>query len=234
MELLDTIHAVETPEGIDINLPIAGPVARALAWVIDSLIKYAILFGALILLGSLGQTGIGLWLITLFLMEWFYPVLFEVLHKGSTPGKQVFAIKVINDDGTPVDTPASLIRNLLRAVDFLPVAYGFGLIAMLLNRNFQRLGDLAAGTMVIYQDRPTSKPKLPDGPVQQPLFPLTTHEQRLIIQFAERSAQLSPERQEELANMLFPLNNTLESTQALLANARWLLGEGSKEMDLKQ
>lgn len=233
MELLDTIRAVETPEGIHINLRIAGPVARALAWAIDSLIRYAILFGALILLGSLGQTGIGLWLITLFLMEWFYPVLFEVLRKGATPGKQAFGIKVINDDGTPVNTSASLIRNLLRAVDFLPVAYGFGLISMLLNHNFQRLGDLAAGTIVIYRDPPTIKPQLPSGPVQKPLFPLTTHEQRLIIQFAERSPQLSPERQEELANLLLPLNNTLESTQALLANARWLLGEASKEMDVK-
>jgi hypothetical protein len=164
-------------------------------------------------------------------MEWFYPVLFEVLREGATPGKKVFGIKVINANGTPVDISASLIRNLLRAVDFLPLAYGFGFISMLLNHNFQRLGDLAAGTLVIYHDQPVINPQLYKGPLQKPLFPLTSNEQRLIIQFAERSPQLSPQRQDELATLLSPLNSTPESTQALLANARWLLGENPNEMD---
>jgi uncharacterized RDD family membrane protein YckC len=231
MELLDTIRAVETPEGINLNLRFAGPVPRALAWSIDSLIKYSILLGALFFLSFLGQTGFGLWLIALFTMEWFYPVLFEVLREGATPGKKVFGIKVINANGTPVDISASLIRNLLRAVDFLPLAYGFGFISMLLNHNFQRLGDLAAGTLVIYHDQPVINPQLYKGPLQKPLFPLTSNEQRLIIQFAERSPQLSPQRQDELATLLSPLNSTPESTQALLANARWLLGENPNEMD---
>lgn len=234
MELLDTTRAVETPEGINLNLRFAGPVPRALAWGIDSLIKHSILFGALLFLGFLGQTGFGLWLIALFTMEWFYPVLFEVFREGATPGKKVFGIKVVNDDGTPIDPSASLIRNLLRAVDFLPLAYGFGLLSMLFNHNFQRLGDLAAGTLVIYHDQPFINPQLHKGPLQKPLFPLTSNEQRLIIQFAERSPRLNPERQDELAKLLLPLNSTPESTQALLANARWLIGEKPKQMDLSR
>jgi uncharacterized RDD family membrane protein YckC len=234
MELLDTIRAVETPEGINVNLRIAGTVPRALAWGIDSLIKYVILLGALLLLGFLGQTGIGLWLIALFSMEWFYPVLFEVLREGTTPGKKIFGLKVINEDGTQVHTSASLIRNLLRVVDFLPLAYGFGLVSMLLTHNFQRLGDLAAGTLVIYRDQPANNLQLPKGPLQKPLYPLTSNEQRLIIQFAERSAKLSLERQDELASLLLPLNSNPESTQALLANARWLMGEASKETGFRQ
>lgn len=234
MELLDTIRAVETPEGINLNLRFAGPVPRALAWSIDSLIKYSILFGALLLLSFLGQTGFGLWLIALFTIEWFYPVLFEVFREGATPGKKVFGIKVTSADGAPIDTSASLIRNLLRTVDFLPLVYGFGLLSMLLSRNFQRLGDLAADTLVIYCDKPIINPQLPRGSLQKPLFPLTSNEQRLIIQFAERSPQLSTERQDELANLLLPLNSTPESTPALLANARWLMGETSKEMDSSQ
>lgn len=86
----------------------------------------------------------------LFLLEWFYPIIFEVYRQGQTPGKKVMAIKVLQDNGIPVGWPTSLIRNLLRAVDFLPMMYGFGVVSMLIARNFRRLGDLAAGTLVVY------------------------------------------------------------------------------------
>ncbi len=140
--LLDTIRRVETPEGVELSLRVAGPVARALAWGADSLIKYGALWGLLMALAVLDQGGFGLWLIALFLTEWFYPALFEVYAGGATPGKKALGLKVIHADGTPVDWPAALIRNLLRAADFLPVFYGFGLTAMLCNRDFQRLGRL--------------------------------------------------------------------------------------------
>ena len=142
--LLDTVRPIETPEGITLNLRVAGPLARALAWGADSLIKYGALWGLLMVLGFLGQGGFGLWLIALFLTEWFYPVLFEIYADGATPGKKAMGLKVVHANGTPVDWPAALIRNLLRAVDFLPLLYGFGVVAMACNRNFQRLGDLAA------------------------------------------------------------------------------------------
>ena len=105
------------------------------------------------LLPLLGGAGMGLWLILMFLMEWFYPVLFEVLARGQTVGKMALGIRVLCDDGTPVGWYQSTVRNFLKFVDFLPVLYGAGLLSMLLQKDFKRLGDLAAGTLVVYAER---------------------------------------------------------------------------------
>ncbi len=225
--LLDTLCPIETPEGITLNLRVAGPLARALAWGADSLIKYGALWGLLLALAFLGQGGFGLWLIALFLTEWFYPVLFEVYADGATPGKKALGLKVVHANGTPVDWPAALIRNLLRAVDFLPLLYGFGVVAMACNRNFQRLGDLAAGTVVIYREPSGQIPALPPGPALPPSAPLNPTEQRLLIDFAERGAALNPERQAELAELLtdFTGLNGQAGVERLRAYARWLVGE---------
>lgn len=225
--LLDTVRHIETAEGIELNLRVAGPIPRALAWGADSLIKYGVLWGLLIALAILGRGGFGLWLIALFLTEWLYPALFEVYAGGATPGKQVLGLKVVNADGTPVDWPAALIRNLLRAADFLPALYGFGLVAMLCNRDFQRLGDLAAGTVVIYRDPPSIGPKLPAGLALPPPFPLSLAEQQLLIDFAERGATLNPERQAELAELLAGATRMhgIAGVERLRAHARWLIGD---------
>lgn len=227
--LLDTLRHVETPEGITLNLRVAGPVARALAWGVDSLIKYGALWILAIILAILGKSGFGLWLIALFLTEWFYPTLFEVYADGATPGKKALGIKVIHANGTPVDWPAALIRNLLRAVDFLPVLYGFGVIALLSSRDFQRLGDWAAGTVVIYRDSTTASPTLPPGPALPPRLPLSPAEQQLLIDFAERSATLNPERQAELADLLADYTGLrgLAGIARLHAYARWFVGDST-------
>ncbi len=224
---LDTLRRLETPEGIELNLRVAGPVARTLAWSVDSLIRYGALWGLLMALTLLGGGGFGVWLIALFLAEWLYPALFEVYAGGATPGKKALGLKVIHANGTPVDWPAALIRNLLRAVDFLPLLYGFGLVAMLGNRDFQRLGDLAAGTVVIYRDPPETAPQLPPGPASPPPFPLSPAEQQLLIDYAERSATLNPDRQAELAELLAGHTGLygMVGVERLRAYARWLAGE---------
>jgi uncharacterized RDD family membrane protein YckC len=138
-----------------------------------------------------GTLGIGFWMILLFVLEWFYPVLFEVLWHGQTPGKKAMGISVIHDDLTPVSFGTSLVRNLLRTVDFLPLFYLAGLITMLSNRQFQRLGDLAAGTLVI-SVRESAKPASVGNIT--PLAPSTLlqrSEQTSIIDFLHRSKQLS-------------------------------------------
>lgn len=148
--MLDTPRVITTPEGIDLTLNIAGVVTRARAWAIDALIRivfYVIMASAL---AGFGRFGMGFFLVFLFLMEWAYPVLFEIYWHGATPGKRACNLCVLHDDGTPVSWRASVTRNTLRAVDFLPFMYGFGLISCLLNREFKRLGDLAAGTVVVY------------------------------------------------------------------------------------
>ena len=223
---LDTLRRLETPEGIELSLRVAGPVARALAWSVDSLIRYGALWGLLMVLTMLGGGGLGLWLIALFATEWLYPALFEVYAGGATPGKKALGLKVIHANGTPVDWPAALIRNLLRAVDFLPLLYGFGLVAILCNRNFQRLGDLAAGTVVIYRDPSETAPPLPPGPALPPPFSLNPAEQQLLIDFAERGAILNPDRQAELADLLASYTRLygVVGVERLRAYARWLAG----------
>src|SRR3989337_2880128 len=96
-------------------------------------------------------------------------------------------------------------RTLLRAVDFLPFLYGFGLAAMLVNRDFKRLGDLAAGTVVVYAPGKARARTLPEAPAEPPPFALSLEEQRVVLDLAERSASLTRERLEELATLPAPL-----------------------------
>lgn len=199
---LDTRIRMETPEGIDLMLRPAGLLARSLAFSIDLLIRGALLTGLFFVLGALGEFGTGVFVLVLFLINWWYMVLFEVLHQGRTPGKQMMGLRVVHDDGTPVGWSASLLRNLLRFVDMLPFGYSVGAFACLQHPLFKRLGDLAAGTLVIYRDAPTPRPALPDAPPVMPPWLLTLSEQRAVLAFAERQAGLAPARAEELASIL--------------------------------
>lgn len=224
---LDTMRTVETPEGVELTLRAAGPLARIIAWSVDQSLRglvYSVLGVGLALLGDLGM---GLFLIFLFLAEWFYPVLFEVLRRGQTPGKMVMGLTVVNDDGTPVTWTPSIIRNLLRFADFLPFFYMFGLVSMALSRDFKRLGDLVAGTVVVYVDRPVAPAQLtPAEPVPVPV-PLDLAERRAIIDFAERAPGWSEDRVFELTEILEPLVGRPPQFAArkLLGMAHWLSGK---------
>jgi len=199
--VLDTTRAVATPEGIELTLRLAGPAPRACAWLIDFLLRIAILVVTGSVLGALGSFGWGLMLILVFLLEWLAPAAFEVWAGGSTPGKKALGIMVLHADGTPVGWPAALVRNLIRFVDFLPVLYGFGLIAMLVDRDFRRLGDIAAGTVVVYRDAARQRLAIPSARPLPATRPLDLAEQRAILDFAERAATLSPERAAEIAEL---------------------------------
>ncbi|BAP43639.1 RDD domain-containing protein [Pseudomonas sp. StFLB209] len=180
----------------------AGLTVRALAFSIDLLLRGLLLltgYGALSLFGDLGM---GLSAIGLFLINWWYPVLFEVLNQGRTPGKQMMALRVIHDDGTPVGWTSSLIRNLLRMVDMLPFGYAAGALACLNHPHFKRLGDLAAATLVVYNEPLRQPPVLPDAPPAIAPFALQLAEQRAILDFAERQGELSDSRTRELAGLL--------------------------------
>lgn len=173
--------------------------SRARAWFFDLLIRMAILLMLGLILGALGKVGTGLMVLIAFVLEWAYPVLFEVLRQGQTPGKRACDLRVLHEDGTPVQWRASVARNLIRAVDFLPVCYGFGLIAMLLNRDFKRLGDLAAGTIVVHSERRRASKRVPMAEPLASQTALNLAEQRAVIDFAERRATWSAERANELA-----------------------------------
>ncbi len=224
--MLDTVRAVPTPEGIELTLRLAGPAPRALAWVVDFLLRAVALGAASLGLGMLGNFGMGMFLIAAFLIEWLVPAAFEVWADGSTPGKRVFGLRVLHDDGTPVGWPAALVRNLLRAVDFLPVAYGFGLVSTMINRDFKRLGDIAAGTVVVYRAAPPRTRGVPAAPAVPAGAPLTLEEQRAILDFAERSPTLTPERAREIAEFAVPLTGARpgRETERVLEVASFLSG----------
>ena len=226
--VVDTTRRVATPEGIELTLHLAGPVARAMAWAIDLAIRAAIVIVVMIGAMQLGQAGWGVVLLTLFFVEWLLPAWFETAWRGQTPGKRLMGLAVLNDDGTPVRWPGALTRNLLRAVDFLPFLYGIGLIAMLANRDFKRLGDLAAGTVVVYTPEKIAAAKaIPElAPIAPPVA-LNLEEQRAVLDLAERSTTLTKERLEELAELPIPLVGQLEGERAaarLLGMANHIAG----------
>lgn len=223
--LLDTRQSLETPEGALLPLTPAGFGVRALAQTLDILIRYGIVTVLMIVLSLLGRMGTGLGLILMFLLEWFYPVFFEVTRNGRTPGKKWMGIRVVNDDGTPITFGPSLLRNLLRFVDFLPVFYLTGIIASLCNRQFKRLGDLAAGSIVIYEVPPAREPSFEvRGQLPVPAD-FSTDEQRALLAFAERSKYLSVERQSELATILLPVIDSKDPVIAIKQMANTMIGK---------
>jgi hypothetical protein len=167
-------------------------------------------------------------LILAFLLEWLAMAAFEVWADGATPGKRALGIMVLHDDGTPVGWPAALVRNLLRAVDFLPAGYGFGLAAILVNRDFKRLGDIAAGTVVVYREPAERAAAIPAAPAVPALRPLTLEEQRAVLDFAERAPVLTPERAAEIATLAVALTGAAPGREAerLLEVANHLSGRG--------
>jgi uncharacterized RDD family membrane protein YckC len=198
-------------------------VVRAAALVIDGLIKGA-LYLALVPLAAFSGLGLGLLFLGVFLIEWFYPVYFE-LRSAATPGKRALGLAVVADDGTPVTPAASLIRNLLRVMDFLPFAYGAGLLCTLTDPHFRRLGDLTAGTLVVHarpggagRDIPRREPIMPPSPLPLEL-------QQAILDYAERSQRLSAQRREELARVLGGLAGKEGggAEMTLLGYANWLV-----------
>jgi uncharacterized RDD family membrane protein YckC len=204
--MLDTTRRVATPEGIELTLRLAGPVPRALAWSVDFLLRAALVLVVMMIASRFGRAGMGVVLIAAFFVEWLLPAWFEAMWRGQTPGKRMFRLAVLNDDGTPVRWPGALTRNLLRAADFLPFLYGVGLITMLMNRDFKRLGDLAAGTVVVYQaEKVAAARAIPQAPPQPPPLSLSPEEQRAVLDLAERSATFTRERFEELAEIPTPL-----------------------------
>lgn len=231
--MLDTSYRIATPEGIELSLRLAGPVPRALAWLID----FSWRFGAMLVLSFVfaligGGIAVGLMLIAVFLLEWIIPAVLEARWDGATPGKRALGIRVLRDDGSPLTFGPAFIRNILRTADFLPGFYAGGLLCTLVHPHFKRLGDLAAGTIVVYVE-PAEKPPLPlDVPAIAPNVPITLGEKRAILDFAERSPRLSDDRAEELAQIAAPVlvHQAGQSARSgLMSIANHLMGGRAEE-----
>lgn len=239
---LDTVYLAETPEGIALSLSPAGPVARFAALLIDSLIKLGLWLACAIATSLLGGLGRALMFVSFFAIEWIYPIAFELAMGGATPGKRAFGLQVVMDSGLPVTPAASITRNLLRAADFLPAAYAFAAVSMLLRRDFKRLGDLAAGTIVVHATPVSLHADLPPTAPLAPSRPLSLREQAAIVSWAGRAASLTSERLEELAQLAQPVTQGRSeqeaaaraghaggSTAVLLGVAQWLIGRRDGE-----
>jgi len=202
-----------------------------MAFLLDLLIRLGIDLGLLMALSAAGRLGTGFMLIGVFSVEWLYPIVFELSRWGATPGKRAVGLRVVMDTGLPVTPAASFTRNLLRVADFLPLAYAFGIVTMLLNRECKRLGDLAAGTLVVYAKPVVLHDSLPPGPPQAPARPLNAREQAAILSWAGRAKRLTPARFEELALLAAPVLAPVQADEPkrdtaarLLGVAQWLMG----------
>lgn len=203
--MIDNLSQRQTPEGIELSLMPAGIVPRLGAWLIDALCRAGLMIVVVMLVQFIGIGAGGVALIAFFLIEWFYPVLFEVFRGGQTIGKKQYGLVVCQDDGTPIRWQASMLRNLLRTADFLPFAFLGGMVAMLFHKESKRLGDIVAGTLVVYADDRYTNANIPTAsPIALPI-PLQLDEQQAILAFAEREQSLPLGRKVELANILTPV-----------------------------
>ncbi len=227
---LDTLVHAETPEGLQLALRPAGLAPRAYALLLDWIIRIIVFSVAAGFLARIGGIGMGVYLIFYFLLEWFYPVAFELTTSGATPGKRMLNLRVIMDNGLPITPGASLVRNLLRVADFMPLAFGFGIVSMLWRSDFKRLGDLAAGTLVVYRSRTPGPVRLPDVAPLQPVVDLANDAQAAVVSLAARASRLTAERVEELASLVpesvLPngVNAAHSKSQRAFGLARWLVG----------
>ncbi|HYP88229.1 MAG TPA: RDD family protein [Polyangiaceae bacterium] len=217
-ELLDTRTNIETPEHVVLSYHLAGPIRRGLAWGIDTVARgvVVLVFGLLLGLSSAvdhdaaGGLKHGLLLVLFFLLEWGYFVACDMLMSGRSPGKKALGLRVVSSQGLPVGLGDSLLRNLLRGADFLPVGYVLGVVSMLVDARFRRLGDLVAGTLVIFEPkiRYREPPRLSPPPSQAELSWLPAHvelsasEREAIELFMLRVSELPAARSDELADVL--------------------------------
>ena len=154
---------VRTPEGVVFTFPLAGPVVRCIAWMIDSIAvstATSIIGGVLVWFAWISiDLTIGLLTVLFFAVSTGYTMVFEYVWRGQTLGKRMMRLRVVDAGGMPLTPGQIVLRNLVRVIDELPLMYLVGGIAMMVSRHAQRLGDLAAGTIVI-RHRPFAEPDL--------------------------------------------------------------------------
>ena len=203
-------HTIETPENVSFAYDVAGIGSRFLATLVDSLLQGTIFAVLLIVFALIEYTAAAsalpaalirlapvLLLIALFVVQFGYFMFFELITGGQTPGKQLFGLRVIKENGYPLSPLDSIIRNLVRIIDFFPFAYGVGISVMFLNERARRLGDFAAGTLVVklrddvkLNDLRPMPISVVNGPELPRLENLRESDVELIESFLERRARL--------------------------------------------
>lgn len=214
----DEFLSIDTPENVIFGYEVVGIGSRFMAALLDSLIiiilELLVLFGMQIffrILGEqIGNVFLAIYILLAFVLLGSYYIFFEMRWNGSSPGKRATKLRVIRRDGTPITLSESIIRNLVRLVDFLPFAYGLGVITMFVDGQARRLGDLAAGTLVVreeaevtlavldkssrmVQPRPSLRaPGETENLAEQwPVDRLSSEDVQLIVEFLERRQSMN-------------------------------------------
>ncbi len=207
---------IRTPEGVELNLTLAGVGSRFVAAVVDAIIETILLIAIIVLavetngFGAGGGWGAAIMILLIFVVFLGYDVAFEVLASGRTPGKRWNGIRVVLDGGQPIGFFASAIRNLLRLIDWLPSLYLVGVVSILVTGKNQRLGDLVAGSVVVRERRvrAPAPPVFAGGP--SPGFPsagwdvsaITAEELAAVRRFLERRTEIASDARYELASTM--------------------------------
>jgi uncharacterized RDD family membrane protein YckC len=148
--------AIATPEGVEVELTLAGIGSRFIAGSIDFVIQLCVIIALAVITHPAGNAGVAIFTSAVFGLIFFYDVLFEVLGGGRTPGKRWTGLRVVRSGGRPITLTRSALRNILRVIDILPGFYAVGMTVIFITARNQRIGDLAAGTHVVrdrYGDR---------------------------------------------------------------------------------
>lgn len=210
---IDDRLTLPNAEGIDLDLRLAGIGSRGVALIVDLVLQTLVLFLAGAVAGAFDSWGAAFFAITAFMVLLGYPILAEGLAAGRTFGKALMHIAVVSTDGTPITFLAAVIRNVVRLVDSLPGTYFVAIASVLFTKRSQRVGDLAAGTIVIHRGR-IGGTRTPLGPAAQDASPpltgterwdvsaVTADEVAAVRSFLGRRAELDPGHRSNLAQTL--------------------------------
>jgi len=202
---------IATPEGIELELILAGVGSRFAATLLDVVVQLSAIFALAIVLGPLGDNGfvIAAYLVAVFLILFAYDIVLETWNRGRSVGKLAAGLRVVRSGGDAEGFLTAAVRNFLRIIDFLPAFYVVGVTSILATSRNQRLGDLAAGTIVVRERRPAVTPAAAYVPppaaapyLKWDVSAVSPEDVTTLRQFLERRMSLSPGARAYLATDL--------------------------------
>jgi uncharacterized RDD family membrane protein YckC len=244
---LPSTITILTPENVEVTYELAGLASRIRGAAVDTFLQLVALLSVWTVIGTVASlsaaSALQNWLIALGVLLTFvilvgYFLLFEVRWNGQTPGKRLTGTRVMKDAGFPIDLRAAVIRNLVRLIDLMPGIYAIGVVSAFFSAEYKRLGDFAAGTVVV-RERPRSAPLLAPpaaesaGAAAGPGLP-RADELHAIRHFLDRRADLSAEARHAYARRLalafgrlygYPLDQVAAAPEAFLL---WLTDEAAR------